>query len=169
MKRISKLYVILGTVVVLMTAVLATNSYRICLMLGFAELFRPVRVISVPLPQTCVPLRVEPSGAAMAIVSSQAERFRLKLEAVSICRMPEPQPQSEREFAFKFFNQTVREHWLEVYGGCCTYSYRRNFAVVIVQNSEDGAIVVSASLVQDRWAYLRFLRQHCDEKLKAWL
>lgn len=30
-------------------------------------------------------------------------------------------------------------------------------------------MVVTATLIQSRWGYIKWLRSHCDQKLKAWL
>jgi hypothetical protein len=156
---------VVGFVIVILTS----PAYRLCVALALGEYLRPTQIVEIPLSVACAPSMERPSARAMTIIESQAKQYHLVLQSVVVCRTSQRVTQSEPGFAEMFFNTDIRAKWLPAYVGCCTYSFRRHFAIVVAENSSEGALIVRASLIQGRWEYLKFLRLHCDEKLKAWL
>jgi hypothetical protein len=159
----------LASVIGIAMLVFVWNPYRTCVLLSLREYFHPTQVLAIPLPQTCSPSDQKPSPRTLALIGSQAAHYHLVLQSTAVCQMPTAQPRAESEFAAAFFSAEVRQRWLPSYVGCCTYSFRRHFAIIVAENSDQGATVVAATLVQSRWDYVKFLRSHCDEKLRGWL
>jgi hypothetical protein len=157
--------IVIGTAI----AVLTGHPYRLCVRLAAAELFRPSTTELMPLPLDCVETRDAVSQDMLTIIELQRAAYDLSLQNVRTCRSSSRFPQGEPEFSERAFTEEVRRKWLPAYVGCCTYSFRRHFAVVAAKSDGEGAQIVVATLVESRWNYLRFLRWHCDEKLKAWL
>ena len=156
---------VLGSIVF----VLALTPYLPCAILGLGEYLRPTSTVPIPLRQTLFPTDQAPSPEARSIIESQAEHYHLALQSIAVYRSSLAKPQSENEFAAAFFSPEVRQRWLPAYVGCCTYSFRRHYAIIVVENGGDGSTLVAATLIQNRWDYIKFLRLHCDEKLKSWL
>lgn len=161
--------VCLASVIGIAILVLMWNPYRTCMLLSLREYVHPTQALAIPLPQACSPSDQKPSARTLALIGTQAGHYHLLLQSIAVCRMSTAQPQAESEFAAAFFNMQGRQRWLPSYVGCCTYSFRRHFAVIVAENDSTGATVVAATLVQGRWDYVKFLRSHCDDKLRAWL
>jgi hypothetical protein len=159
----------LASVIAIAVLFLLFTPYRICMFLGLKEYLSLTQVLAIPLPLACSPSDQKPTLGTLALIGSQAAHYHLVLQSTAVCRMVTVQPLDESEFATAFFSLDVRRRWLPSYLGCCTYSFRRHFAVIVVENRDGGTIVVAANLVQNRREYLKFLRSHCDEKLRAWL
>jgi hypothetical protein len=158
----------LASVIAIAVLFLLFTPYRMCMFLGLKEYLSPTQVLAIPLPPACSPSDQKPTLGTLALIGSQAAHYHLVLQSSAVCRMATVQPLNESEFA-TFFSSDVLQRWLPSYLGCCTYSFRRHFAVVVAENRDGGTLVVAANLVQSRWEYLKFLRFHCDEKLRAWL
>lgn len=141
----------------------------LCACLGLGEYLTPTRAIVMPLARDCVADGRQPQSRTAALIQSQAEAYRLTVQSVTVCRSAEARTGSENDFAKRFFAPEVRERWLLGYVGCCTYAFRRHFAVIVQETAEDGTTVVAATLIQSRWDYIRSLRLHCDRKLRVWL
>ena len=127
--------------------------------------------MAIPLTRTCVPSGQDPQPRTRAFIESQATQFHLRLQSIRVCRSTSigPAAQSERDFANVSFSAEVRDRWLPAYIGCCTYAFRRHFAIVVEEPAVDGPMLIVATLIQSRWDYMKWLRSHCDQKLKAWL
>ncbi|HEY1483209.1 MAG TPA: hypothetical protein VGF19_10810, partial [Candidatus Acidoferrum sp.] len=134
---------------------LASPAYRLCVALAIGDYLRPTEVVEIPLNVTCVSSIEQPSPRATTIIESQAKLYHLVLQSVAVCRTPQRMSQAEQEFAQAFFSADTRAHWLPTYLGCCTYSFRRHFAIVVAEDSSEGTLVVRASLMQSRWEYLK--------------
>jgi hypothetical protein len=162
-------------IVVLAAALLAVAAFcwawpsRICVQLAMTEYLKPTTVEAIPLPAGCNETSEELPARLMEIVKSQQTAYGLTLQNVVVCRSPLRLPASEPSFTQKAFDVQVRKRWIPAYVGCCTYVFRRHFAVVASDNGATGSVVVVASLVESRWDYIKFLRWHCDEQLKSWL
>lgn len=104
----------------------------------------------------------------MHIVNLQRELYGLTLQKVTMCKTETPLPSVEPNFSDEVFDEDTRAKWLPVYSGCCTYQFRRHFAVVVAEPSGTGSVVLTAALIQSRSRYARFLRYHCDSKLTRW-
>lgn len=169
-RKVTRFILVCGALVVgLSIVILASPAYRVCVALALGEYLRPTEIVEIPLNVPCVPSIEQPSPSATTIIESQAKQYHLVLQSVVVCRTTQRVSQGEQQFAGTFFSAGTRVCWLPTYVGCCTYSFRRHFAIVIAEDSPEGALVVRASLIQSRWEYLKFLRLHCDEKLKPWL
>ena len=142
--------------------------YNTCASLASKEYLRHESIEMMPLPKDCMQAGDQPPGALLEVVEAQKNAYELELQKITVCRSPHEMPNREPDFTLAAFDGKTRSRWLPLYVGCCTYQFRRHFTVVIQQNDGQGTVVVMAALIQSRWKYLRFLRRHCDEKLRVW-
>jgi len=118
------------------------------------EYFRPTTVMMMPLPEGCIQSKETPPANLMRIVESQKSFYRLTLQDLVVCRTAKRFPQGGHGIAEAIFSEEVRKRWLPLYVGCCSYQFRRHFAVVVTDARENGSVMVEAALVQSRWDYL---------------
>lgn len=170
MRRIFRWLAIAGIlmVIVLLVLTLTLRPYRVCASLASREYLGPGGMQMMPLPKGCLPVHEGSPVALLEIVEGQKKAYRLELQRIIVCRMSSQLPNREPDFTLAAFDDKTRSQWLPLYVGCCAYQFRRHVTVVAQQNDGQGAIVVMAALIQSRWNYLRFLRWHCDEKLRVW-
>jgi|HubBroStandDraft_2_1064218.scaffolds.fasta_scaffold00974_3 hypothetical protein len=119
----------------------------------------------MPLPKDCIVADEPPPPGLMRMVEFQRGFYRLTLQKVVVCRTPRQLPQSEPDFTNVAFGEETRRRWLPVYVGCCTYEFRRHFAVVVADVNDQGSLVVEAALVQNRWEYFK---HNWNKKQPAW-
>jgi hypothetical protein len=145
------------------------EPYDFCLRLAVREIFQPTTVDIMPLSFNCSETQEAIPDPVQQIIEAQKSSYNLVLQNVKTCRTRMHLPQQEPEFTEAAFAEATRRRWLPAYIGCCTYSFRRHFAVVVTKPDAQGDLIVVATLIQSRWTYLRFLRLHCDQKLRVWL
>jgi hypothetical protein len=170
MVRIRRQYILLLAAILLAVAAgfLAWPSLT-CVQLAMTEYLKPTTIEVIPLPEGCNETSEEAPERLMEIVKAQQTVYHLTLQNVVVCRTPQRLPTSGPSFTQKAFDVQVQKRWIPAYVGCCTYIFRRHFAVVVPDNGATGAVVIVASLVESRWDYIKFLRWHCDEQLRSWL
>jgi hypothetical protein len=116
------------------------------------ESLRPTTVKMIPLPEGCTRTDEVPPASLMRIVDYQAHFYHLKLQTVIVCRTNGSPSQESADSAKAF---SIPESWLPLYIGCCTYQFGRHVAVVAMEQSEKGTVIVEAALVQGRLVYFR--------------
>ena len=132
---------------------------------ALVELARPQTLKMMPLPVGCIVENELPPPDLMRNVEFQRDFYRLTLQKVVVCRTPYRFPQSEPDFTNAAFGEQTRKLWFPVYVGCCSYVFRRHYAVVVADVNDQGSLIAEAAIVQSRWEYFR---HNWSKKEPAW-
>lgn len=120
------------------------------------ECLRPTTMNMIQLPKDCVKTDEAPPESAMRIVNDQRKHYELSLQRVVVCKVRGIPPVSgtKPDANPSILIPDIPKPWLPAYVGCCTYQFRRHFAVVVASAAGRDTVVVAAALVQNRWSYL---------------
>jgi hypothetical protein len=164
MRPRKRFYNLLGVGLVVSISVVWLSG-SLVLTQALIDIVVPRAVKMMPLPEGCALANEPPPPSLMRMIGFQRDYYRLTLQNVVVCRTPHRFPLSEPDFTNAVFGEETRKIWLPVYVGCCTYEFRRHFAVVVADVTDGGTLIVEAALVQSRWEYFR---HNWSKKQPAW-
>lgn len=113
------------------------------------ECLRPTTVEMLPLPEACVETNESPPPDLIRSVEAQRAFYELTLQKLVTCRTTNP------VVAVSMLSEELRQKWLPLYVGCCSYQAGRHVVVVAGGFGDKGPVMVQAALIQSRWAYFR--------------
>ena len=135
---------------------------------GLGEFLRPttVKMMHMQLAVGDCSTTATVPAPLMQIVETQRALHQLKLQQVAVCSTGLVIDRDGEDLT-KWIGARgySDQQWQTLPTGCCTYQYRRHFAVVVGGFAKGVPIVIQAVLIQSRWNYLV---QNWDKAWECW-